>query len=212
MRIDCLTGGAFATNSYFVINDLTKECILIDTFEQTSAILDYLAKNGLKCVAVLLTHGHFDHIGSVKQLQDMGAKVYMHKNDIWKIDAPGYMARMYGYDIKHFDVDYVIKKDETLDIMGLKVKVIQTPGHTEGGVCFVIDENIFSGDTIFRASYGRTDFEDGDFQKLKLSIKKIFNLEGEYMIFPGHGEITNSYFERVHNPILVDTEDIEEDF
>ena len=206
MKVERLTGGKLANNAYFLVNEITRNCILIDTFEQTEPILNYLENNCLKLEAILLTHGHFDHISGVKKIKDKtNCRVYLHKDDVWKITAFDQMARMCNIQVEPFDVDYEIQGDEeNLEIIGYKIKAIHTPGHTKGGVCYMIDEMIFVGDTIFKDSYGRTDFEDSDFQTLKSSILKIFNLEGDYLYLPGHGDVSTSKYEKLYNPISRD--------
>ena len=128
----------------------------------------------------------------------------MSKADEWHITNPEQMAAYLGVKIEPFEVDYFVKEPDLLEILGFKIKVLDTPGHTKGGVCYVLDEYIFTGDTIFRESYGRTDFEDSDFQSLKLSILKILSLEGEYTLLPGHGLETYLSFEKMYNPIMQD--------
>ncbi len=204
MKIERIIGGSIGTNTYFVVNEITNECICIDPHEEIKPISDYISKNNLTVKAVLLTHGHFDHIGGVAYLKTLGAKVYMNNKDVWHIDAKEQMAAILGVKIEHFDVDYLVKEPDLLEICGYKIKVLDTPGHTMGGVCYVIDEYIFTGDTIFRASYGRTDFVDSDFQMLKSSILKILSLEGEYTLLPGHGDVTYLSFEKMYNPIMED--------
>lgn len=204
MKISRLIGGAIGTCTYIIINEITNECIVIDPHEDIKSISGYISDNKLKPIAVLLTHGHFDHIGGVAYLKTLGAKVYMHKADVFKIDEDDQMARYLGVKIEHFDVDELVKDGDLLEICGFKIKVIETPGHTMGGVCYVLDEYIFTGDTIFRESYGRTDFEDSDFQMIKSSILKILSLEGEYTLLPGHGEETYLSFEKMYNPIMQD--------
>ena len=204
MKIKRLIGGAIGTCTYFVINEVTKECIVIDPHEDIKSISGYLSQEGLTPKAVLLTHGHFDHIGGVSFLKGMGAKVYMSKADEWHITNPEQMAAYLGVKIEPFEVDYFVKEPDLLEILGFKIKVLDTPGHTKGGVCYVLDEYIFTGDTIFRESYGRTDFVDSDFQSLKSSILKILSLEGEYTLLPGHGLETYLSFEKMYNPIMQD--------
>ena len=204
MKIERLVLGAIQTNTYFVTNEVTKECVVIDPAEDIQSISGYIKENDIKPVAVLLTHGHFDHIGGVAYLKDLGCKVYMSNKDVWHITHPEQMARILGIEIKPFSVDFEIKEPDLLEIAGFKFKVLDTPGHTQGGVCFILDEYIFTGDTIFRESYGRTDFEDSDFESLKSSILKILALDGEYTLLPGHGDISYLSFEKMYNPIMED--------
>ena len=204
MKIERLVLGAIQTNTYFVTNEVTKECVVIDPAEDIQSISGYIKENDIKPVAVLLTHGHFDHIGGVAYLKDLGCKVYMSNKDVWHITHPEQMARILGIEIKPFSVDFEIKEPDLLEIAGFKFKVLDTPGHTKGGVCFILDEYIFTGDTIFRESYGRTDFEDSDFESLKSSILKILALDGEYTLLPGHGDISYLSFEKMYNPIMED--------
>ena len=204
MKIHRIVGGAIGTCTYIVQNEITNECIVIDPHEDVKTISGYLQKENLTPKAVLLTHGHFDHIGGVAYFKSLGAKVYMNKADVWQIDDPEQMAAYLGVKIEHFDVDIFVKEPDLLEICGFKIKVLDTPGHTMGGVCYVLDEYIFTGDTIFRESYGRTDFKDSDFKMLKSSILKILNLEGEYTLLPGHGMETYLSFEKMYNPIMQD--------
>ena len=204
MKIERLVLGAIQTNTYFVTNEVTKECVVIDPAEDIQSISGYNKENDIKPVAVLLTHGHFDHIGGVAYLKELGCKVYMSNKDVWHITHPEQMARILGIEIKPFSVDFEIKEPDLLEIAGFKFKVLDTPGHTQGGVCFILDEYIFTGDTIFRESYGRTDFEDSDFESLKSSILKILALDGEYTLLPGHGDISYLSFEKMYNPIMED--------
>ena len=204
MKIERLVLGAIQTNTYFVTNEVTKECVVIDPAEDIQSISGYIKENDIKPVAVLLTHGHFDHIGGVAYLKELGCKVYMSNKDVWHITHPEQMARILGIEIKPFSLDFEIKEPDLLEIAGFKFKVLDTPGHTQGGVCFILDEYIFTGDTIFRESYGRTDFEDSDFESLKSSILKILALDGEYTLLPGHGDISYLSFEKMYNPIMED--------
>ena len=204
MKIERLVLGAIQTNTYFVTNEVTKECVVIDPAEDIQSISGYIKENDIKPVAVLLTHGHFDHIGGVAYLKDLGCKVYMSNKDVWHITHPEQMARILGIEIKPFSVDFEIKEPDLLEIAGFKFKVLDTPGHTQGGLCFILDEYIFTGDKIFRESYGRTDFEDSDFESLKSSILKILALDGEYTLLPGHGDISYLSFEKMYNPIMED--------
>lgn len=201
MRIEKFVVGPLENNAYLVINDVTKSAILIDAPKGSKRILDYIEDNGLTLDSILLTHGHFDHIADVSIFEKLSPKVYLHEADLFKINEPDYMAKMMGIEVLPFNVDYVIKQDETIKVNGYNVKVICTPGHTRGCVVYIIDNVMFSGDTLFRCSYGRYDFEDSSFKDLKESLEKIFNIEGDYRVLPGHADETLLSFERANNPM-----------
>ena len=155
--------------------------------------------------AVLLTHAHFDHIGAAAELQRGGALIVMHRDDVPLVGSFKNLAFYAGKKVEHFTPDVTVSGGETLDVAGIAVKVMHTPGHTAGGVCYIAEDCIFSGDTLFELSYGRTDFPTGSFKELKNSIvNKLFALKGDYKVFPGHGAPTTLQFEREHNPVLTD--------
>ena len=155
-----------------------------------------------KCDYITLTHGHYDHTGATKSLQNMtGAKIYATANCTDIANSYKSMAFAFGAIINKFTTDVVVKEGDIITIGDMVVKVIETAGHTKGGACFILGDNIFSGDTLFQTSYGRTDLPTGDFNALEKSLKKLFALEGDYKVYPGHGPYTTLDTERKHNLI-----------
>ena len=199
MKITTFILGLLSNNTYLVENEEKKSCFVVDPSTESSKLTDYIDGNNLKLDGILLTHGHFDHIGGVACLKEKyGAKVYMHKMDIDFIDNPLDFGRKY----KRFEVDETVEDGEEIELCGHKIKVIHTPGHSQGGVCYILDNMIFCGDTIFKDSYGMYDLRGGDFATLQNSIGKIFEIQGDYVLLCGHGPATELAYERAHNEIF----------
>lgn len=194
---------ALETNTYLAING--ERAFVVDPGADADKILAAAEAEGAKIEWVLLTHAHFDHIGGVAELQRAGAQVVLHCDDLGIVSSFKNLAFYAGVKVEKFLPDVTVSGGETLDVAGVKVRVIHTPGHTAGGVCYVADDIIFTGDTLFELSYGRTDFPTGSFKELKNSVlNKLFVLPGDYRLLPGHGAPTTLAFEREHNPILTD--------
>ena len=194
---------ALETNTYLALNG--ERAFVVDPGTDADKILAAAEAEGAKIEWVLLTHAHFDHIGGVAELQRAGAQVVLHRDDLGIVSSFKNLAFYAGVKVEKFIPDVTVSGGETLDVAGVKVRVIHTPGHTAGGVCYVADDVIFTGDTLFELSYGRTDFPTGSFKELKNSVlNKLFVLPGDYRLLPGHGAPTTLAFEREHNPILTD--------
>lgn len=194
---------ALETNTYLALNG--ERSFVVDPGADADKILAAAEAEGAKIEWVLLTHAHFDHIGGVAELQRAGAQVVLHRDDFGIASSFKNLAFYAGVKVEKFVPDVTVSGGETLDVAGVKVRVIHTPGHTAGGVCYVADDVIFTGDTLFELSYGRTDFPTGSFKELKNSVlNKLFVLPGDYRLLPGHGAPTTLAFEREHNPILTD--------
>ena len=194
---------ALETNTYLALNG--ERAFVVDPGADADKILAAAEAEGAKIEWVLLTHAHFDHIGGVAELQRAGAQVVLHRDDLSIVSSFKNLAFYAGVKVEKFLPDVTVSGGETLDVAGVKVRVIHTPGHTAGGVCYVADDIIFTGDTLFELSYGRTDFPTGSFKELKNSVlNKLFVLPGDYRLLPGHGAPTTLAFEREHNPILTD--------
>lgn len=206
--------GPLDVNTYIVINGNVG--FVVDPGDDAQEIYSIFRKQKAKIEAILLTHAHFDHIGGVAELCRIASKgedgkenpqdaptVFLHKDELEKIGSYKNMGFSMNANPEKFVPDILLKGGETLKIAGLDVKVIHTPGHAKGSLCYVVSDKIFVGDTLFFMSYGRTDFYDGNAKDLKNSIvNKLFTLKGNYTILPGHGEPTTLDFERVNNPVL----------
>lgn len=201
-----ITSGSLGEHIYILGADGTKDVVVIDPGEAQPA-LDALQKDGRNCVAVLLTHGHFDHIGGVHALKEQyHAPVYIHEADAGMLSSNRMsLAVLTGGLIKPAEADVLLHGGETLDLAGLTLEVIHTPGHTKGGVCYALksDRKLFVGDTLFLEGAGRTDFPGGSEKQLYHSIAdRLFKLEGDFDVYCGHEEETTLEYERNNNPFI----------
>ena len=188
-------------NNYLLIDEEYKEAVLVDCSAADSNVQNSLDEFGAKLKYILLTHGHFDHIAGIRPTD---AKIVMHKNDLRILSQSNQYLSAFGIpDIKIPEIDIFINDGDILNVGNHKIQVIHTPGHTQGGVCYLINNMLFSGDTIFKESVGRCDMEGGDFKQIVKSIKtKIFTLPDDTIIYPGHGEATTVGWEKVHNQFM----------
>lgn len=189
-------------NNYLLIDEQSKEAALVDCSAVDDDIKNALDENGAKLKYILLTHGHFDHIAGIKP--DTTAQIVMHKNDLNWLNKVNQYLPMFGMpEITIPNIDIFVEDNSKLMLGNNEIKVIHTPGHTQGGVCYLIDGKLFSGDTIFRESVGRTDLEGGNFDQIIDSItNKIFTLPPETLIYPGHGRMTSVEWEKEHNKFI----------
>lgn len=190
-------------NNYLIIDEISKEAALIDCSAYDENIFIELRNQNAILKYVLLTHGHFDHIGGLNNIPE-NVEVLMHSGDKeWVEQVNDYlpMIGMPGMDVPK--IHRFINDNETIKLGETEIKVLHTPGHTQGGVCFYIAGNLFSGDTIFRESVGRCDLPGGNFSQIVESIeKRIFTLPEETIIYPGHGKTTTVMWEKEHNSYL----------
>ena len=206
MKIEQYCVGQVATNCYFAINGETKEMLVIDPGDSAKMLADKINQEGLKPQAILLTHGHFDHVMAAEELAGIfGVKIYAHEKEQDTLENPGKNVSLMvgGRDAYHADV--YVKDGEVLELAGMKVKVLHTPGHTAGGCWYYLEEEgaLFSGDTLFCQSVGRTDFPGGSMSEIVRSIKeKLMALPDEVRVYPGHMDLTTIGKERAYNPFL----------
>lgn len=206
MKIEKFVIGIIGTNCYLVQNEDTKECILIDPAVLRAEIVSHIKNQGLKLTAILLTHGHFDHIMGVDGfLKEFQVPVYAHeKEEALLSDASLNSSSTYGRAYTFSDAVYV-KDKEKLNAAGFDIEVIYTPGHTIGGCCYYIPAEgvLFSGDTLFCSSIGRSDFPTGSAGQLIRSIQeRLMCLPDETKVYPGHMDETTIAFEKKNNPFL----------
>ncbi len=206
MKIKTFVEGPVEANNYLVINGggagredgvRADEAVLIDCSSCSQEIID--AGAGLDVKYILLTHGHFDHVLGVNEMKKaLGAKVLIHKNDAEWLDNINVALGMYGQP--KVEIPQIDGFVDELDLDW--IEVIETPGHTRGGVCYKIGDDLFTGDTLFYETVGRTDLPGGDFKVLKKSIDKLFALPNDTKVYPGHGAPTTIRHEKEHNEIL----------
>ena len=206
LAIRMMVLGPVQTNCFFLINEDTKEVLIIDPADRAQKIIEWINSEGLKPVAILLTHGHFDHImGMAGVKNEYHIPVYASKDEVEVLANPQLnVSTMMGAYIS-LPADELFADGDVLELAGMKLKVISTPGHTIGSVCFYMEEEkvLISGDTLFEASVGRSDFPTGSSRQLIESIKtRLFVLPDDTDVFPGHGGTTSIAYEKAHNPFI----------
>ena len=194
LNIETLTLGAYGTNCYIVHDGASKTCCVIDPGYTPEKVLDEVRSLGLTVEAILLTHGHFDHVGGVREIAvETGCRVYLCADDLsmppQMTAGPLYYTETYG-------------EGDTLHLAGLTISVIRTPGHTPGSVCLLIENAMFCGDTLFAGSCGRTDLPGGSWAAMQTSLGRLAGLQADYRVYPGHGEPTTLAREKRYNPYL----------
>ena len=192
MNIHTLTLGDYQTNTYILQNG--DRCAVIDPGYEPETVLSFMRRKSLTLDAILLTHGHFDHVGGVRALAaETDCKVYLHEAELsmppMMTAGPLYYTDTYG-------------DGDTVTAAGLSVHVLHTPGHTPGSVCLIAEDTMFSGDTLFAGSCGRTDFDGGSAEQMRASLRRLGQLPGDLSVYPGHGESSTLSYERRQNLYL----------
>ncbi len=208
MILKTFVTGMLDNNNYLLIDEKSKEAVLIDCSEYIEEVDVVLKNYDAKLKYILITHGHFDHVLGINKFHEMYPETQiiaplLDKDLIEDIGTfvDRFIGGMGQVDVPHVD-NYVSDVDE-FTIGENKIKIISTPGHTKGGVCYSVDEKIFSGDTIFLGSVGRTDLPGGNFEQIRSSVKKILEMfDDGTPIYCGHGASTSVGYEKVHNPVI----------
>ena len=206
MKIERFVLGSLATNSYLIVNEETKEVIIVDPATCPDYLISHVKSNDYVPKAIFLTHGHFDHVMGIDGwVKAFHIPVYLHEDEKEILADPRQnLSYMFGTQYVYDDVR-CLKDGEMLEIAGFRFKVIHTPGHTKGGCCYYeeAEEVLISGDTLFAQSVGRSDFPTGDGQTLVSSIKEsLFCLPDSVMVYPGHNNLTCIGDEKVYNPFV----------
>ncbi len=194
--------GELGNNCYLITDSATGKAALVDCTEAGSKMLDFIGDADLEYI--LLTHGHFDHIGGVKEISEKySAKVVISSEDAPMLSSGRHSLAVFcGAKQNNTEADIIVKDGDIITLGETKIKVMATPGHTKGGVCYIADDCIFTGDTLFFCSCGRTDFPGGSFSEIKQSLKRLADLSGDYKLYPGHDRVTTLAFERQNNPYM----------
>jgi glyoxylase-like metal-dependent hydrolase (beta-lactamase superfamily II) len=212
MEVIPIEAGPLATIGYLVIDDETRKAAAIDVpLASTNTYINLIKEKNAELTVILLTHTHWDHTGETSELKQItNAQILCHKDDEYRlIDPMKYSIYKLPFELKGEKADKYIENKDIIKIGNIELEVLHTPGHTEGGVCFVnhSEKVVFAGDTLFSGSIGRTDFPGGDFDTIINSIKnQLFTLGDDYVVYSGHGEATTIGNEKLFNPFLLDDE------
>lgn len=204
VKVTNISFPGFCANCYLVTDMATNESLLVDPGAFAERQKDYIKSQGVDNLKyILLTHGHYDHILGVEKFrQTLGGQVVIHSLDADKLSSEMKSLYIFSGSESEFiptSADITVNDGDTLPFGSETVEVIHTPGHTKGGVCYKIRDIIFSGDTLFKGTIGRTDFPDSDEYEMLSSLKKLYALEDDYKIYPGHEGVTTLDFEKKAN-------------
>ena len=194
--------GSMDNNCSLIIDEKTNQSALVDCNEFSQEMIDMIGDTDLKYI--LLTHGHFDHIIGVKSVKEKyGAQVVISKEDEPMLNSSKLSLAVFcNAPQNNVDADIIVKDGDEITLGEIKIKVMATPGHTSGSVCYIAENCIFSGDTLFYCSCGRTDFPSGSPEQMMSSLQKLKALDGDYKVYTGHNNLTTLDFERKNNPYM----------
>lgn len=194
--------GSMDNNCSLIIDEKTNQSALVDCNEFSQKMIDMIGDTDLKYI--LLTHGHFDHIIGVKSVKEKyGAQVVISKDDEPMLNSSKLSLAVFcNAPQNNVDADIIVKDGDEITLGEIKIKVMATPGHTSGSVCYIAENCIFSGDTLFYCSCGRTDFPSGSPEQMMSSLQKLKALDGDYKVYTGHNNLTTLDFERKNNPYM----------
>ncbi|EWM53791.1 MBL fold metallo-hydrolase [Ruminococcus flavefaciens] len=204
MKIHHLQLGPLRANCY-IVETAPGRCVAVDIGGDSRLLLEFLKMKKLRLSKILLTHGHFDHIGGVEEVRSItGAEVYIHELDAHMLTSEVHSLASDMSFVKFTPVtDWTcVYGDCYINDGELEFRVLHTPGHSQGSVCYVCGDALFSGDTLFCCSVGRTDFPHSSASAMTYSLNKLYHLDGDYKVYPGHNETTTLDYERGSNPYM----------
>ncbi|MCC5911531.1 MAG: MBL fold metallo-hydrolase [Clostridiaceae bacterium] len=205
MFLERMAVGVYGANCYIIGDENTNEAMVIDPGGDAGEILKVLRNNEMQLKYILLTHGHGDHIGGLQELKDeTDALIYIHKNDLYLLEDKdkNFSSRM-GGPVIEMTTEHFLEDGDVLQLGDIELKIIHTPGHSQGGICIHVENMLFTGDTLFANSIGRTDLDGGDYQQIIQSIKeKLMGLRDDTTVFPGHGPASKIGIEKTTNPYI----------
>lgn len=204
MKIEKFDRNKYGVNTYIIYDEDTKDTVIIDPGLSYNAIVDFVEQNELNPLAILLTHGHIDHIADADLVRKKyNIDLYVHQLGDQMLTEPEMnLSPHFGYKDFYLEADKFFKDKDILVFGTLKFEVIHTPGHSQDCVTFVIEDALFTGDTLFRGSMGRVDLPSSNPEHMNASLNKLKNLEGDYKVYPGHSGNTTLENERAINPFL----------
>lgn len=204
LKINQYVVGPVQTNCYFAINEETKELLVIDPGESPKQLAEKIRGEGCTPVAILLTHGHFDHATGAEELaSEFGIQIYAYEGEKETLEDSNLNVSWMIGEQKVFHADVFVKDQQELDLAGFHIRVLFTPGHTRGGCCYYLpyEDVLFSGDTLFCCSVGRSDLPGGSTSELVRSVReKLLTLPERTTVYPGHNDVTTIENERMYNP------------
>ena len=206
MQIITLSPRGFGANTYVLVGE-NQQAIVIDPAQ--TRVESELIKLGVQAKYVLLTHCHFDHVGGVAVLQESGAKVLCSEEEKKLVGTDAELFSLIGQERPPYHVDEALKDGEVRELCGISIHTILTPGHTSGSCCYLVTDKdgeryLFTGDTLFAGSIGRTDFPTGNITQMRASLKKLCDLDGDMPLYAGHNDPTTLQTERKTNPFIID--------
>lgn len=202
LDIKCVVLGSLQNNCYLIIDKASGKSALVDCTDCSEKMHSLI--DGADLEYILLTHGHFDHIGGVAEVKALtGASVVISADDEDMLTSSRKsLAAFCGAAHNDVKADLVVNDGDVITLGESKIKVMSTPGHTQGSACYICDNVVFSGDTLFYCSCGRTDFPSGSTEQMLLSLERLAALDGDYIVYPGHDRQTTLDFERKNNPYI----------
>jgi len=204
MILETFIVGPLQVNCYLIADEKTLTGIIVDPGDEPDRIIELTKDLKVNIQYILCTHGHFDHIGAVGEIKDVfGAKIILHKEDLVVYQNSYKIALTWGLSAEEQPMpDLLISEGEIIQLDGLMLNIINTPGHTPGSICAIGNGFILTGDTLFAGSIGRTDFPGGDYKKMGNSFRRLMSLDRNLKIFPGHGPFSTIGQELATNPFV----------